>query len=126
LLNQNLGGFEFSVSADGTPMYKPGGADSALPFKSAITYQKKLGYFSTTFTIPAGVKKCGLIWGGHTQTGTAVNISVTGAKISEHIPIWTALYFWTKLSILEVEEESIKCTVSGADRTSDCLMILLY
>ena len=125
-LNQNLGGFEFSVSADGTPMYKPGGADSALPFKSAITYQKKLGYFSTTFTIPAGVKKCGLIWGGHTQTGTAVNISVTGAKISEHIPIWTALYFWTKLSILEVEEESIKCTVSGADRTSDCLMILLY
>ena len=38
-------------------MYKPGGADSALPFKSAITYQKKLGYFSTTFTIPAGVKK---------------------------------------------------------------------
>lgn len=125
-VNQNLGGFEFSVSADGTPMYKPGGADSALPFKSAITYQKKLGYFSTTFTIPAGVKKCGLIWGGHTQTGTAVNISVTGAKISEHIPIWTALYFWTKLSILEVEEESIKCTVSGADRTSDCLMILLY
>lgn len=49
-----------------------------------------------------------------------------GGKNIGAYTIWTALYFWTKLSILEVEEESIKCTVSGADRTSDCLMILLY
>ena len=38
----DLGGFEFSVAADGTPMYKPGGADTALPFKGncILAYSK--------------------------------------------------------------------------------------
>lgn len=36
VVNSNLGGFEFSVAADGTPMYKPRGADSALPFRKSI------------------------------------------------------------------------------------------
>ena len=47
-LNSDLGGFEFSIADDGTPMYKPGGADTALPFSSGnilgktvciVTYQ---------------------------------------------------------------------------------------
>lgn len=41
-ISSNLGGFEFSVAADGTPMYKPGGADTALPFKGncILAYSK--------------------------------------------------------------------------------------
>lgn len=68
-LNSDLGGFQFSVASDGTPTYKPGGADTAYPFNSGMqkivsvsTYCKFIGYDKTVFvSIVFDISKCKLM-----------------------------------------------------------------
>lgn len=68
-LYSDLGGFQFSVASDGTPTYKPGGADTAYPFNSGMqkivsvsTYCKFIGYDKTVFvSIVFDISKCKLM-----------------------------------------------------------------
>lgn len=83
-INSDLGGFEFSVAADGTPMYKPGGADTALPFKRKPIIEKASFSWayspSQTFPQKEGYEIIGLyadITGINSQNAVNINFGIS-------------------------------------------------
>lgn len=83
-LNSDLGGFEFSVAADGTPMYKPGGADTVLPFKRKPIIEKASFSWayspSQTFAQKEGYEIIGLyadITGINSQNAVNINFGIS-------------------------------------------------
>ncbi len=83
-VNSDLGGFEFSVAADGTPMYKPGGADTALPFKRQPIIEKASFSWayspSQTFPAKEGYEIVGLyadITGINSQNAVNINFGIS-------------------------------------------------
>lgn len=104
-----------------------GGADTVFPFKSNLTIEEIGTSNDATISFaPPSNSYFGLICNAHSEYGTAITQTITGATIINTVNIWNQKYVTSTLFMLKADSETVTVTQGYDNVAKKYKYILIY